>query len=192
MKTKIEIKDFVLGASNLSYRALQTKLEVRALCPKKDRCTLDDLLRDSRVRALLEQRRLKFAKAPNVLSSVGRSQTLQPGALHSDPDHDDPSHNQCGQRVELQLGRVDRAQGHELCTEHFSCMDCRCIDLAPGQVQQVIVRVDTEGLENADQHAYPVLVEHRTVDGEYIGGMTLLFVPTWDPYPDWASKGDGC
>ncbi|MGE0322971.1 MAG: hypothetical protein AB7S68_11745 [Polyangiaceae bacterium] len=182
---------FAFAATNSLTNTTETQLKIRALHPEQDRDRLLHLVQHLEVDKELRGRKVKFTEPEAVLAVQGRERTIvprkywghrgrvKPDALPQLPDE------------AYRLGKLGPMTEEEV--KRYTMPGARLVevekpidlDLRPGEMVQTIAMV---ALADREDVAHVVEVEHVTVKGEPIGGLTLIFVPPHSYFDD--AKGN--
>ncbi len=164
--------NFAFAASDAHANRGETRLEVRALDPRKDRERLRELIADPAVFDALSKRQAKFATPAAVLFGEGTERVLLPRPQIVLKRKD----ALIGQLPRIgRLGPLSNATAARLLQDGTKLAETKrpaSMKLAPGEMRQAIVHVIPKG----ENEIYAVTVEHKGQKDRTIGGLILLFV----------------
>ena len=169
--------NFAFAATNTLRGLEDTKLEVRALDPVKDRDRLLSIANNKVVHQALCCGQRKFRQPDAVLVAEGRERVILPPRVLAGQFE----HPQCIPRIgrlgPLSVKRIDRLvmPGTRL-MEHKGPIDLK---LHTGEMRQTLVQLRHTCQD--ERAAFAVDVNHKGADGQVIGGLVLVFVPPVDP-----------
>jgi hypothetical protein len=167
---------FAFAAANNRADVEDTRLEVRALDPSKDRERLATLVSDRAVYHALARRRIKFAVPEAVFLAEGRERVVLPRPVNvrkaGDTRNALPRIGRLGPLSEAAVKRLQLPG-----TKRFETKAPIDMKLAPGEMRQTIVTVRPCQKEDV---AYVVAVDHEAANGRPLGGLVLVFVKPHD------------
>ena len=164
---------FAFSAADPSPREEESRLEIRALDPVKDRERLRRLMADPAVFHALACRRGRFAMPEAVLAAEGIERVVLPRPvvvlrnLYEAPRNLPRMGN---------LGPLSSATATRLLPSRAKFAEAKeplALRLAPCEIRQMMVHVVPSG----EDHFYAVSVEHCGAKDRAIGGLTMIFVP---------------
>jgi hypothetical protein len=164
---------FAFAAADPIANDEESRLEVRALDPGKDRERLQRLVADPGVYHSLGCRRGRFAVPDGVLLAEGTERVVLPRPVVVLRNNDPSIRNM--PRIG-HLGPLTNPVVTRLLPSRTKLMEAKkplALRLVPGEMRQVLVHVAPSGEDNF----YAISVEHWGAKDRPIGGMTLVFVP---------------
>jgi hypothetical protein len=167
--------NFAFAATDAAANRGETRMEIRALHPSKDREQLELLAADPAVHHVLAFRRAKFAVPEDVLVAEGTERVVLPRPRVV-----------LRKRKELRrmprighLGSLANKVAARLLpygTKVAAAKKPLGLNLVPGEMRQMIVHV----VPGKSEAIYAVAVDHVGAKDQPIGGLVMIFVPPPD------------
>jgi hypothetical protein len=165
--------NFAFSAADPIPREEETRLEIRALDPVKDRERLQRLVADPAVFHTLACRRGKFAMPEAVMLAEGNERVVLPRPVVVLRNNQEIP---CALPRIGKLGPLSNATAARLLPARTKLLEAKkplSLRLAPCEIRQMLVHVVPSG----EEEFYAVSVEHVGPKDRAIGGLTMIFVP---------------